>query len=272
MNNDTQQVPNPAPAPQQAYASQPPKKSRLWLWITLSAVLVLLVIATILFFVFKGAADKAADEYTNKVSAYVGSVQSVIEDNTITPSKISGAVEALDAPKLEDVFLSGVSGKYTDAKKLADESTKKATDAVKAVEEYANFETFYSDWKELDAEMIRMSRQTISASNAQSVLESFHVKIKDSERLVKNAKLPTELSEPQEAINERLAAASEAWGKMVDAYKMKDSATYQAELAKYNSAVSSLSRTFAPLTTYSNSIPTKVRDAAKVLEDYKTQL
>jgi hypothetical protein len=257
-----------SPAPM---SSQPAGKNLLWLWITLGVALLLIIGVVVTFFVAKSNADKVATTYTSEVKTYLGEVSDAAKESVSNPADVVANIKEVKKPVLQSAFMSGVSGKYSEAVKLSKDVDAKVGTTSKEIESLVSLYAFYEDWKKIDQEIAVLANSANSA-NVRTVFGQIGDKLDATVKLVEDAKLPADMKDEQDALLKANTTCRNAWKKMTTALNSGDRATYNTGLTEYSNCLTPLRQALTPFKDQHDNVSSKIKESAKPVDDLEDQL
>lgn len=246
-------------------------KNLLWLWITLGVALLLIIGAVVTFFVAKSNADKAATTYTSEVKTYLGEVSDAAKESVSNPADVVTNIKEVKKPALKSTFLSGTSSEYSEAAKLSKDVDTKVDAATKEIESLVSVYTFYEDWKNIDKEVAVLANSANTA-NVRTVFSQIGGKLDDTVKLVEGAKLSADLKDEQAALLKANTTCRDAWKKMTAALNSGDRTTYNTGLTEYRNCLTPLQSALTPFKEQHDNVSSKIKEAAKPIDDLEEQL
>lgn len=251
------------------------KKSMVWLWTTIGAALLIVLGLVAGYFVVKGAADTAAQEYTASVKNYVDDIYDAATSPAVSPSDIVEEIEDIKAPVLEPALLGELSDEYTSAETLQNQSNEKVDVLTKKMNEYARVDVFYTDYQKLYA-----SLQALDAKGASAVatrekvlisayLKEFLEKLEEIYNLVDSTSFSGTLGSDVEELGRVHRSMVSSWGGMSVAFDNGNSVAYDSAYDRYADVAEMLANAKQPVVVFFNDLSSKSRDTADELKAYR---
>lgn len=272
-----QPVQPPAPQPHsQPLQSQPvapaPKKSKTVLFVILGAAIVLIAALLVGFLVIKTNADKAATAYTSSLNGYIDDLATAASDAADAPTTLADDMKSVDMPELKEVFLSGVSSKYGDAKKAGEDLKSKVAgfnDRAAEIVALKKFDNVTSD--KIEEMRSVMNTSTLTPDNAISRFKEARTILEETVTATKDAKVPSELSS---AKSDLIAAYEDeliAINLVISAYGEKNVDDYQSALSMMSSAAVDENAAWAKFEKYLSNLSSKIDTLSEDIESAKTE-
>ncbi|MGB4762784.1 MAG: hypothetical protein WBP12_05525 [Candidatus Saccharimonas sp.] len=252
------------------------KGSLLWLWITLGVVTLLAIIAGIVLFMSKQAADTAAHEYTSATTAYVKKVYDSVDKSSSIAEAKEDLEEASSAkPVLKTAFLSDLSGDYSKAKTLGKTTEDKVREFSLGIAELASIDAYITDSKSKYADITSAVRAAYSATSRTSAvagLEDALKLIEDVESTTKDTAFPSTLADTKKDLLEAYEAEIDSWKKMIAAAKNGDSTAYEAAYEKFHAAGDQEAEAFIAVYDYFYDISSKQDELLEKFDSFRKTL
>jgi hypothetical protein len=267
-----QPVMTPPQQPITPMAPAPKKKSMLWLWITIGVVFLVVIGLVIGFFVSKSNADKAADDYTNSAKSYLADVYDATSGAATDPADIEKDIEGIDKPELKEAFLSDVSDKYGEAKKLSGDVDSKVSDLQTKIKSYADFYTFYKKNEAINRSIETISASATTSTEVASALKQVSAKLNEFQKLVEDTTFPDELAGKKDALAKAAKVCATSWRGMVAAFDARDRNGYLSGFNDYKACVPPLTTASRPFNDFYDELSSKIKAAGKDVQDLQDSI
>lgn len=214
-----------------------------------------------------------ANVYRSKTSSYLEKVYNTSTIDTENPLDTAEAISKIEAPVLNGVFMGWLSYRYLEAELLQNNIATNVAKLTSVASENGEFYSFYAEYVSISDEIAAKSTDARStdASKKLATYESIKIQYQNLATLVSDAKLPGELVSSQNKMKDDLAQIAAAWQGMIENIS-GDRSKFASNSYRYSLLVDSLGGSFSEVKKYSESIKSKLAQAAADFDKFRLSL
>ena len=238
------------------------KIKKIWIGLGVSIVLIGGLTATIL--ISKNYADTTATKYMTSLKSYLGQVYNTTSSATASPASIKDSLSKLNKPTLNNMLISSISSKYTDAQALAKSSNSKLDTFNSQIASLIAVNDYHTAYTQL-------STKSTTGSGIKGLNATLSL-LKQVKVLTDKTKAPDELKTDFSNVSSDYGDMITALTAIIKAYNTGDETTLTSSYDSYMTAINKTSTAQVSINTYYNNLSSKFISSANYIKTYSNSI